>query len=501
MKRTALMMFARTCRVVPVVILSAVTLFSSGFSEAIAEISSENDAAANADTRLVRAEEFRALEAALADLSSQLAAQQELIASQQKEIDGQRRLLQSVQAQVRISAEDQMGDRPLDDVTQAQHSVTLDDLVTNQPESTRYSDDFVGSIPIPGTEATIKIGGFAKMSMVATFDPLGSDDRFITGSIPVGAPGSGVGVNEVVVSARQSRLGIEMRDSTDYGPLRAFVEGDFAGNGDTYRLRHAYGQFRQTLAGKTWSTMVDNRATPEEIDFEGINGRIQVRQPQVRYFPSFGRNLDLLVGLEDPAPDVTDGRGVSQYPDIVASVRRNWGDRWHIKSSLLARQIEAEWNLDPSIIDSKIGWGVSVSGRVSFEIWDEKDNILFQFNYGDGIGRYVNDLQEVGGQDAVFNSQTGELETLEVFSGYVAYQHWWQEKLRSTMTYSWVDVDNVDFQDDSDYANTDRAIVNLLWSPVDRIDVGGELLWGRRENKDGASATARQIQFSAKYRF
>jgi hypothetical protein len=101
----------------------------------------------------------------------------------------------------------------------------------------------------------------------------------------------------------------------------------------------------------------------------------------------------------------------------------------------------------------------------------------------------------------VFNPQTGELETLEVFSGYVAYQHWWQEKLRSTVTYGWVDVDNLDFQSDSDYANTDRAIINLMWSPVTRIDVGGELLWGRRENKDGASATARQIQFGAKYRF
>lgn len=492
---------ARQRFLLPVFILSGMNLVLPVLGEAVAEISSDKNVAVDADARLVRVEEFRALEAALADLSLQLAAQQELIASQQKDIDQQRRLLQSVQGQVGFSAESQKAARPLDDVTQAQQSITLVELVTRQPESTSYGDDFFGSIPIPGTEAAVKIGGFAKMSMVATFDPLETDDRFITGLIPVGAPGSGVGVNEVAVSARQSRLGIEMRDSTDYGPLRAFVEGDFAGSGNTYRLRHAYGQFRQILAGKTWSTMVDNRATPEEIDFEGINGRIQVRQPQVRYFPSFGRDLDLLIGLEDPAPDVTDGRGVSQYPDIVASVRRNWADRWHIKTSLLARQIEAEWNLDPSISDSKIGWGASVSGRVGVEIWDEKDNFLFQFNYGDGIGRYVNDLQEVGGQDAVFNPQTGELETLEVFSGYVAYQHWWQEKLRSTVTYGWVDVDNLDFQDDSDYANTDRAIINLMWSPVTRIDVGGELLWGRRENKDGASATARQIQFGAKYRF
>jgi len=247
--------------------------------------------------------------------------------------------------------------------------------------------------------------------------------------------------------------------------------------------------------------MVDNRATPEEIDFEGINGRIQVRQTQLRYFPKFGRNLDLLIGLEDPAPDVTGGQGVSQYPDLVASVRRNLSDRWHVKSSLLLRQIEAKWDLDSSVADSTFGWGLSVSGKVGLGISDERDNILFQLNYGDGIGRYINDLQEVGGQDAEFDPLTGELETLSVFSGYVAYQHWWRESLRSTLTFSWVDVENLDFQDDSAYARTERAIINLLWSPVSRVDVGGELLWGRRENKDGTNGTARQIQLGAKYRF
>ncbi len=136
-----------------------------------------------------------------------------------------------------------------------------------------------------------------------------------------------------------------------------------------------------------------------------------------------------------------------------------------------------------------------------FLMKDERDNILFQFNYSDGIGRYINDLQEVGGQDAEFSPLTGELETLNVFSSYVAYQHWWRESLRSTLTYSWVDVDNLNFQDDSAYARTDRAMINLLWSPVNRVDVGGELLWGRRENKDSTSGTARQIQFGAKYRF
>jgi hypothetical protein len=489
-------------QILPVLIFSGMNLvLPLPIGAAADELPRESEAAPLSDANRISVAEIRELQEILAEQELQLTAQQELIDSQQEEIDKQRTLLQSVQAQLNRLATGQIIAPGQETVGQPEPSIGLDELVAAQPESTRFGDDFAGSIPIPGTDAAIKIGGFVKMGMVYTLDPLGSDDRFVTGLIPVEDSDSATVDGEVRVSARQSRLGIEIRDSTSYGPLRAFVEGDFAGDGDTYRLRHAFGQFRQVLAGKTWSTMVDNRATPEEIDFEGINGRIQVRQPQIRYFPTFGRDLDLLIGLEDPAPDVTGGQGVSQYPDIVASARRNWADRWHVKTSLLLRQIEAAWDLDNSVTDSKFGWGVSVSGRIGLDIWDERDNILFQFNYGDGIGRYINDLQEVGGQDAEFNPLTGELETLNVFSSYIAYQHWWRESMRSTLTYSWVDVDNLNFQDDSAYARTDRAIINLLWSPVSRVDVGGELLWGRRENKDGASGTARQIQFGAKYRF
>jgi hypothetical protein len=454
-----------------------------------------------AAAEIVSDAEIRELREVLAEQNAHLSAQQKLIDNQQEEIEKQRDLLQSVQVQLdRLTARQPVA-ASQGNAAQPQKIVGLDSQDALQPESTSFADDFTGSIPIPNSDAAIKIGGFVKMSGAFTLDPIGSDDRFVTGLIPVGGSNSEFQEREVKVSARQSRLGIEIRDSTSYGPLRAFIEGDFAGVGDTYRLRHAFGQFRQILAGKTWSTMVDNRATPEEVDFEGINGRIQVRQTQLRYFPKFGRDIDFLIGLEDPAPDVAGGQGVSQFPDLVASVRRNWYDRWHVKTSLLLRQIEAKWDLDSSIADSTFGWGLSTSGKVSLGFSDERDNLLFQFNFGDGIGRYINDLQAVGGQDAEFNLLTGELEALTVFSGYVAYQHWWRESLRSTLTYSWVDVENLDFQDDSAYARTDRAIINLLWSPVTRVDVGAEFLWGQRENKDGADGTARQIQIGAKYRF
>ena len=491
----------RQCCILPVIIVNGI-----GLCLPVASVAADDEfPPASEGTPEFHTENISNTE--IEELRGLLEIQEIQLAAQQEEIAKQRTLLQSVQAQLDRLAASQAAKPSQENAAQPQQSPdldeipSLDELVAARPESTSYGDDFAGSIPIPDSEAAIKIGGFVKMSGAYTMDPLGSDDRFVVGLIPVGDSNADFDDSEVKVSARQSRLGIEIRDSTSYGPLRAFVEGDFAGNNDTYRLRHAFGQFRHILAGKTWSTMVDNRATPEEIDFEGINGRIQVRQTQLRYFPKFGRDVDFLIGLEDPAPDVTGGQGVSQYPDLVASVRRNWSKRWHVKTSLLLRQIEAKWDLDTSVADSTRGWGLSVSGKVGLGNSDERDNILFQLNYGDGIGRYINDLQEVGGQDAEFDPLTGELKTLNVFSGYVAYQHWWRESLRSTLTYSWVDVENLDFQDASAYAKTDRAIINLLWSPVTRVDVGAEFLWGQRENKDSTDGTARQLQIGAKYRF
>ena len=360
-------------------------------------------------------------------------------------------------------------------------------------------DSLPGYLQIPGTDAKMKLGGYVKMSIVHSFDAVGSTDRFAPGSIPVPADPNDQ-ENQANLTTRQSRLNVDVRRNSAIGPLRAFIEGDFAGEGDTYRLRHAYGQLGKVLAGQTWSTMVDIQATPEDIDFEGLNGRVNVRQPQLRFFPSFGENLELAVALEDPKPDVTGGTGLTEVPDVVAAIRFTRWNRMHIKAALLLRQIRAESDIDPGTDAQEDGWGLSVSGHINVPIWGDRDEFMYQLNYGDGIGRYINDLGSVGGQDAVFDP-TGELHVLTAFGGYLAYQHWWSENLRSTLVAGFTDVDNFAFQPDDAYHQTRRVTANLLYSPIPRVDIGAELLWGERTNKDGISADAVQLQIAAKYVF
>lgn len=435
--------------------------------------------------------------------------QEQQIADQKTRIEEQRKSIQTMQAQVDQLAAVDPNQLSEDEIRTRERLQTIEESLKASEEAadTVYDiESFPGSIPIPGTAAAIRIGGFVKMNIVETLDPIVSRDRFIVGSIPVPQQSSKA---SAAITVDQSRLNFDLREKTSFGTLRAFIEGDFAGSGTSFRLRHAFGQYKSILAGQTWSTFMDNDASPEELDFEGINGRINIRQPEIRYFPEIGKNLNLLVALEDPDPQITDGTGLSQWPDFVASIRRTYFDIFHVKTALLVRNIQANWDGSPDpdnpVEDSVIGWGLSVSGTTPLPWWDERDNFLYQVNYGDGYGRYVNDLGTIGEQtgdgfDAIFDP-TGNLDGFEVLAYYVAMQKWWGDALRSNFNFSFVNVDNFDFQGPDAYDQTRRASGNIIWSPTARVDIGGELLWGERKNNDGQKADALQIQLSTKYRY
>lgn len=362
--------------------------------------------------------------------------------------------------------------------------------------------DFTGAWRLPGTDAALAIGGFVKTDVVYNFDPLQIKDRFIVGSIPVGITETTGDEAQSSVTADQSRLNFDLRQPTHYGIMRAFIEGDFAGDGETFRLRHAFGQWKRMLAGKTWTTFMDPDASPEEIDFEGLNGRINVRQAQIRFMPTFGEEYELQFAMEDPNPQIQNGSGVTRTPDLVVAGRFQPYERVHTKLALIAREIRGQSNSGD--VSKEFAWGVSLSGSVSTPQLDRRDKVLFQLNHGNGIGRYVNDLSSIGNYDGIFVPDTGELQLFNVTAGYVSWQHWWPiNELRSNFTFGAVGVDNPGFlDDDSDaYQRTLRVSSNLIWSPIPRIDIGGEYLWGQRENTNGDRGDATQLQFAVKYRF
>jgi len=362
-------------------------------------------------------------------------------------------------------------------------------------------EDFKGAWRLPGTSAALSIGGFVKTSVVYNNDALQVSDRFIVGSIPVGISETTGDEAQSSVTADQSRLNFDLRQPTDYGIMRAFIEGDFAGSNETFRLRHAFGQWKRLVTGKTWTTFMDPDASPEEIDFEGLNGRINVRQAQFRYMPTFGEEYELQFALEDPDPQIQNGSGVTRTPDLVLAGRFHLYQRLHTKLALIAREIRGQSTASGDA-QKAFAWGASLSGSFATPRLDNRDKLLFQLNHGDGIGRYVNDLASIGEYDGIFDPVTDDLQLFNVTAGYLSWQHWWGiNELRSNFTFGAVEVNNPGFIGDDAYQRTLRFSSNLIWSPIPRIDVGGEYLWGQRQNEDGAEGDANQLQFAVKYRF
>ena len=389
----------------------------------------------------------------------------------------------------------------------------LETSVESQPElppEEVSAGDFPGSLRIPGTDAAIKIGGFIWAAFVESFDALGSEDRFLTFSIPVtGTPEAGKG-SRLSFWANPSRLNFDVRTPTEVGPMRAYIEGDFAGSSDAFRLRHAYGQYSRVLLGKTWSTFSDPDANHEDLDFEGINAENVQRQAQFRYTFHPGEDWKVALAVEQPIASFSGAASVSQVPDLVVGLHRSWDDS-HLYASIVARQLRGEPENRTYETVSGVGLGGSVSGDISLPVLEDQDRIVFQMSVGRGIARYINDLNSAGEQEAVYDSTAGELRPLSHWGFYVALEHHWGRAdflkgvgfndLRSSLIWGYVNVDNLDIQPSGAYRRTHRVSFNLLWSPVPRIDLGTEYIWGQRENKDGATGEARQLQFRSRFKF
>jgi len=451
------------------------------------------------------AQDPQSVAATLETMSRTIERQQQLLEEQGRQIDQLRNEIaairatappagtQSPAAQTSSPAAATAGQSPpVAESSQARVPELPPDLVS--------SSEFPGSFPIPGSDAALKIGGLVRVNWVSTYDAMLVDDRFQASAIPMpGTPEAERG-GRVNIIASPSRFNFDLRTPTGVGYMRAFIEGDFAGSGNTLRVRHAYGQWRRWIYGQTWSTFSDPEAEPDGIDFEGLNAIVLFRQPQVRFSFAPGQRIRVALALEDPKPDVTGATGVNQIPDVVARLRWEPKVGGHIQFSTLARQLRAESDAASEIVSTG-GFGISISGRLPFPYTGKRDQVLFQHNSGHGIGRYISDLGSLGGQDGVFDPTANSLRPLDVFSGYGGFEHWWTGTLRSAFSFGIVGVSNLDIQPDDALHLTRRSTVNFMWSPIPRLDLVTEFLWGRRVNKNGQSGFAAQTQIGSTFRF
>ena len=326
------------------------------------------------------------------------------------------------------------------------------------------------------------------------------------------------------LSVKQSRFGVKgtMPTRGEGGiPLNFKFEFDLFGTGadagqTTMRLRHFYGEWGALLVGQTHSLFMDIDVFPNTIDYWGPSGMVFYRNVQIRWTPYKTDHSHFAIAIERPGNDIDSGnirtieglegidvRNDEELPDLTAQYRYEggWG---HVLVGGVLRKVGFELRVDPTdpwTEGSETGWGVNV-GTV-FNVL-EKDAIRLQVVYGEGIASYMND----GGMDLAPSADwnSGLLTDLEAeavpLTGVLAYyDHWWSAKWSSSIGYSFTEVDNTNFQDPGAFQKIDYASGNLLYYPADNLMFGAELMWGQRENNDGASEDNVRFQFTAKYNF
>jgi hypothetical protein len=358
---------------------------------------------------------------------------------------------------------------------------------------------FPKSIKIPGTDLSLAIGGYVKVDFIQDFSGIGDAYEFKTNTIPVQGSAGADQSGRTTIHARETRFNLDLRSNgTGRHHFRAFVEGDFFGDNNTFRLRHGYGEFGPLLGGQTWSTFQDISARGLTIDFEGPDGEVFVRQAMIRFTHTLDDHWSVAVAAENPTPQFAvpstlTGSARASMPDIPAYVRYQRGGG-HVQVAGLLRQIRFDGTGDSDDVTTA-GWGLNTTFVLPLRAGYQ---LLGQFAVGEGTGRYI---EALSGQnlDAVLTS-TGSIQGIRTQAANVGYIHKWSDTVKSGISFSTSYV-----EDDAALSSTtiDRLMDvrgNIIWTPYRLVDIGGELLWGERRNKSGDSGDAWRFQFAVIYR-
>jgi hypothetical protein len=218
------------------------------------------------------------------------------------------------------------------------------------PGQAMLGGSFPRSFLIPGTDTSIRVGGFIDETLDYYFvggQPNGNQTTTVgvTGQLEsaplnthalTAVPGfptpgnlvpqstaSSRGNGVFLQSPRETRLNVETRTPTAWGESRTFIEFDFAGTNNFSgnnlttvsdslipRLRYAYGTLGGFLAGQANSNFSDPDANPETLDFGGPAGFAGVtRIPQVRYTLNGPWGSAWSLSAETPETDVVTPAG------------------------------------------------------------------------------------------------------------------------------------------------------------------------------------------------
>jgi hypothetical protein len=415
---------------------------------------------------------------------------------------------------------------------------------------------------LPGTNTSMNIGGFVKMSAIWDF----GQSMQTTGLTTTEGIGAGSGQVEGSqadnvfnggnwqMTARRSRFWIQTWTPTDWGELRTYIEADFAGSGaaagsstNLLRLRQAFGTLGPVLIGKTQTLFGGLIGLPELLDDGAPMALGALRIEQIRYSHNFGGGLVLNVALES-APSTSDAgghdvigasctgtncsaltaaafgatagfQGPVRWPDVVASLQWNFPNGALYASGMIGQRFVDTGGAvslnNLSRHDDAFVWGGALAFRYDFG----RVEIGGQGAIGSGIGNKYFDGGATGMVDSVLIAQTGQnhadLNPVLVYGGIGYVQVKLTDTIRATGAFNWVMnevASEIPGYNDASVATAKSAATgvvnyywaafgNLLWNPVPQVTFGVEYSYQFASRYNGGNTHLNRLRFAAIYRF
>ena len=371
----------------------------------------------------------------------------------------------------------------------------------------RFPDDavvtrgsFDRSINVPGTSGAFRVGGNVIVNTNYDFDNLGFQDISFQPTIPLDGS-SEDGENQFRTHVRFSKMNFDYRTPTRVGEFRVFIEFDFFNpaqneefvNDYGLRLRHATAELGNWKFGQFWSGFMDVFSQPETADPGGPLGLPSKRNPGIFYVKGERSANAFGFGIENPTTDLsgeTDLQKSESLPSFVGfyKISGSWGYARFAAMSVQQRSTE----------DDLITGAVHLSGRLNLPFIKEHDNLAYGFQAGEGFTHYYSSF--VVDLDGIIRAD-GQIESTRVLGGFVAYQHWWSERARSTFNVSFLDLDHPSGFNPLAYANGYRLSGNLVITPIRDFTIGAELNYDTIETFDGSQGEGLRLEFVTRFDF
>ena len=363
---------------------------------------------------------------------------------------------------------------------------------------------------------TVKLGGFVRLNVIASRYSDGEvavgglgKEFFLPQQIPVGG---GFSSQDLLLSARQTRLQFSTATPMNGTDIKTLVEFDFAlatapvgaqraTNPYTPTFRRGFIEYGNLLVGQEWSTFQNIAVLPETTDFVGpLDGTVFNRQALVRYSIPLRPGLTLQVAAENPETETALPANAAlvdtdddRLPDVVA--RLNWKPAFgDFALAGIARELRTD-TLGSG--DTAFGWGVSGSGKIPI---GKRHDLRFMATYGQGIGRYLG-LGYV--PDAIYGGTATQLERVDNFAAFAALRIGWTDAIHSTVMGSYQSADYPAGVIVTGLANAKSygGAANLFWSPGKGFDIGMEYRHAVRELVSGDTGALDRLEFAFKYGF